>query len=441
MASYDCTKDFQQYYDNHVRLSSERKKLAEVRDTNLQRIREGLADLENETKKPHPSFSDSKNQGGYAMHTLNQAADNDYDIDVALVFESDDLPDDPGEAKLRVRDALRRRATNFVTEPEARTNAVTVWYEEGYHVDFAIYRRRSTAWSTITEHASSTWIAREPLEVSDWFCGQVDDKSPAESFWQSDLKVGPKQMRRIVRFIKRFCKSRASWNLPGGMIITTLVNEVYQPDRSRDDISLRSTLTRIQSRLEQSLEIMSPVRPEQELTASEKHKKQVERLLKKLNQFLPKLAVLDEPLCTEEKARNAWNFIFNHEFWKQKSAQDMSEGAEVRALPDVATIQCGLSYKDSKIVYKSYPTGAYMLPKGLGLKFSIKSSSVPTPYAVTWKAENEGDEAQEGGQLTWTRNEPICWTSTQYRGTQRMRAEIWKDGKLRAKSTHVVRIA
>ena len=74
------------------------------------------------------------------MHTLNQAEHNDYDIDVAVVFEKGDLPEDPLKARQRVRDALLKRCDNFTKEPEARHNAVTVWYQDGYNIDFAVYR-------------------------------------------------------------------------------------------------------------------------------------------------------------------------------------------------------------------------------------------------------------------------------------------------------------
>ncbi len=138
---YDASKRLAEFYDNHVRLGNDRRgQLAKVRDLNLDRLRDGLNDLEVETGKPHKGPSTWKNQGGCAMHTLNQAEHNDYDIDVAVVFEKGDLPDDPLKARQRVRDALLKRCDNFTKEPEARHNAVTVWYQDGYNIDFAVYR-------------------------------------------------------------------------------------------------------------------------------------------------------------------------------------------------------------------------------------------------------------------------------------------------------------
>jgi hypothetical protein len=90
MTMFDLSADLQIFYDKHVRLGGDRrKKLADHRDLNIVRLKNGLDDLAEESKRPRPHPYDWQNQGGYAMHTLNQDPrdDNDYDIDVALLFE------------------------------------------------------------------------------------------------------------------------------------------------------------------------------------------------------------------------------------------------------------------------------------------------------------------------------------------------------------------
>lgn len=73
MTMFDLSADLQIFYDKHVRLGSERrKKLAEHRDLNIIRLKNGLDDLAVESKRPRPHPYDWQNQGGYAMHTLNQ---------------------------------------------------------------------------------------------------------------------------------------------------------------------------------------------------------------------------------------------------------------------------------------------------------------------------------------------------------------------------------
>jgi hypothetical protein len=80
------------------------------------------------------------------MRILNQHPENAYDIDVGLIFDADDLPADAAAARQRICDAFREKPGNFSRAPKARTNAVTVWYADGPHVDFAIYRRREDLW-------------------------------------------------------------------------------------------------------------------------------------------------------------------------------------------------------------------------------------------------------------------------------------------------------
>ncbi len=115
---YNLSTELQEFYDDHVRLGTDRrKKLADCRDANLARINNGLDEMAEEDKCPRPHPTDRKNQGGYAMHTLNQAVDNDYDIDVALIFKKEDIPDDPLKARQRVCDALTKKGGAFRKSP------------------------------------------------------------------------------------------------------------------------------------------------------------------------------------------------------------------------------------------------------------------------------------------------------------------------------------
>jgi len=248
---YDASKFLSRFYNEELRLGREgRQKLAKLRDTNLERLRAGLekllvslagkrlGPLRGATKA---TFERSLDQGSYAMHTLNQHPAGDYDIDTGVVFDAAALPASALDARKRVAEALRLSGVSFAKEPEARTNAVTVWYVEGHHVDLAVYRRTPAG---SLEHAGPNWTERDAEQMTDWFIRQVDVLSPSLL-----PDVEPKQLRRIVRFVKRFCASRRSWSLPGGMITTALVVEIYVSDRARDDQALRSTLRALRDRI------------------------------------------------------------------------------------------------------------------------------------------------------------------------------------------------
>jgi hypothetical protein len=323
-AMFDLGDDLGDFYEQHVRLGRARSRwLAGVRDANLERLKAGLDALSDKEGANYAHFRDAEDQGGYAMRTLNQTAGNDYDIDVALTFDEHDLPADPSAARQLVCDAFREKPGNFSRPPIARTNAVTVWYADGPHVDFAIYRRRVTTWGEILiEHAGgSEWTKRDPNAVTDWFEERVAALSPSPI---AQRMVAAEQLRRIVRFLKFFCRSRLDWDLPGGMVMTTLAVECYRPNGERDDVALFDTMVALYYRLQTSLRVQSPVEPTQELTAKVGHGTQVEELRDKLGWALEKLAALGDSSCTRSQARNAWRLVFNHDYWNAQTGRSES---------------------------------------------------------------------------------------------------------------------
>ncbi len=449
MFMYDLAAEFQSFYNTHVRLGTDRRKdLGNYRDLNINRLKGGLDDLAAETCMARPHPYDTKDQGGYAMHTLNQDPDGDngYDIDVALLFKKDDLPDDPLRARQRVRDALAKRCTNFTQEPEARTNAVTVWYAEGYHVDFAIYRTYTDTYGRLcTEHASTEWKRRDPMEVNNWFAKAVADKSPkVDPSIGYNPKVAAGQMRRIVRFGKWFCRSRSSWSLPGGMVMSTLIAEVYRPEADRDDRSLYNTLSALKTRLDVSCQVYNPIPGSPELTANEEVLHQVERLRDNLGTAVSRLGVLfDQQNCTREKARSAWDWVFNHTFWGEKEAVTESPAGDTAALASAysVAIRCDLAKKQGGPTYRRYLSGAALLPKNVHLRFTVVETTVPPPYSVQWIVQNQGDEAKEAEQMRWSALASERWTKTLFKGRRTMTCEVKRYGVVLARAVHVVRVA
>jgi hypothetical protein len=308
MRMFDLDKELNGFFAKHVRLGKVlRNELADSRDLCMGRLANGL------TKLGHPLWKDYINQGGYIMHTLNQAPSNNYDIDVALIFEEADLPTNPLYARQRLRAGFLKTGGQFNEPPTARTNAVTVWYASGEHLDFAVFRRRlDTFGRMILEHASGEdWNPRDPEAVTRWFDDEVEARSPAPA---PGVTVALQQLRRVVRFVKYLTRARTGWRLPGGMIITALVTETYRPHSTRDDVSLYRTLEALHARLAQSFRVAHPTEPTL-LTAKQKRAEELSNLKALLDDLMPKLAVLHDPTCTRRQARNAWRQFFNHEFW------------------------------------------------------------------------------------------------------------------------------
>jgi hypothetical protein len=201
---------------------------------------------------------------------------------------------------------------NFLTTPEARTNAVTVWYADGTHVDLAIHRIATNIYgSEELQHAGTSWTARDPEAITGWFKQAVKDKSPSKD-WGATVEKG--QMRKVVRLLKKFSKAYPSLVLPGGFIISVLVAERYVPDYHRDDIALYQTMLGIHSRLQGNLQVYNPCN-HSSLTDKDKYLKQVERFRDRLELAIGWLQPLFDPDCTVVEAANAWNNVFNHEYW------------------------------------------------------------------------------------------------------------------------------
>jgi hypothetical protein len=440
---YDTQKHFDTFYQDHVCLGATRRnELAKHRDACLELLKQGLRKLGEKRRRPggYPLFvRPPLNQGSYAMRTLNQHPRKEYDIDVAVIFRKEDLPNIALRARQRVAEALRSSLQSFATKPLARTNAVTVWYTQGEHVDLAVYREFTDSdGQLVLEHASAQWRRRDPKAVSEWFAQQNQRLSPDAA---SGATVKESQFRRVVRLVKTFARSRVSWELPGGMILSTLVAEVYKLDPHHDDLSFYKTLMALQARLRESPDVRSPVAEDESLTSSPLRRAQVVRLLEKLDFVLPHLEVLKEPDCLEVHALTAWGWVFNHRYWREQAKN--ARAIQAREAPALLKIRAVLaSSKEGTVtsVYKDKTS----VPKGAGLRFSLKRKlDIPSPFQVRWILRNSGSEALSAGdaQRTYVGDDKEFWTEATYSGRLSIACEVIKDGYIVARGVRHVRVA
>lgn len=199
---YDLSSKFNTFYISHVVLpQADQDRLQHKKNLNIQRLKDGLEEYNEENSTSYTVVEDCI-QGSVAMSTVVQNEDKDYDIDVAIVFRKSDLGDKGALAtRNMVANALQRKTKQFNAEPEVKTSCVRVKYADGYHIDFAVYRRYLENGEWKYEHAGSDWTERELKGLTDWFKTQNE---------ASDGKL-----RKVIRLSKMFCKSRASWkNMP-----------------------------------------------------------------------------------------------------------------------------------------------------------------------------------------------------------------------------------
>ena len=197
---HNCSDDVLAHHDEEVTLpQAKRTNMRDRRDANRNRLKTGLK------KNEKPAPCEFVKQGSYAMKTMVQHPNNDYDIDDGVYFNKEELVGDRGaemsglQVRQMVRDALDDGS--FKKAPEVRSNCVRAYYAAGYHVDLPAYRR-----VTVTdfrgnetyhhELASSEWKRSDARDVTDWFdrenTGQSpdhDERTPASPARPADQEI------------------------------------------------------------------------------------------------------------------------------------------------------------------------------------------------------------------------------------------------------------
>lgn len=327
---FDCDDDVVTYHDDKVTLpQAERNAMRERRDANRERLKSRLK----EQGKPIPK--EFIKQGSYAMHTMVQDPDKDYDIDDGVYFSQASLRDKngadmtPQAVRKMVCDALQDE--RFKHQPEIRSNCVRIYYDEGYHVDMPVYRIRQSD-NEYELAASDSWVVSRAADVEAWFVDFNDQNSPDDD--------NGKQFRRVTRLLKKFARSRTAWKseIAPGFTITKLASECYVANVDRDDLALRDTMKRIFDRLAVSLEVVHPVTPNTKLTNGS-NDSGTKLLRTKVSDALAELRVLDDASCTRKKALAAWDKVFNTTFFSEREAMKAAavlHGASPRVIQNPA---------------------------------------------------------------------------------------------------------
>src|SRR5690606_4089855 len=93
--------------------------------------------------------------------------------------------------------------------------------------------------------------------------------------------------------------------------LSILAIECYSPNSTRDDISFIETLSNICNRLKYNRTIYNPINAQIELTSKKGLQHQLTRLSEKLDRFVSKSEVLYKNDCTEKKASEFYNWVFD----------------------------------------------------------------------------------------------------------------------------------
>lgn len=311
MADIDCHSEMTGFHREEVTLSNKQQsEMRTRRDAGRTRLENGL----NEAKKPQPK--EVWSQGSYQMRTMVQDDDNDYDIDDGAYFASDDLKDGAGAtltplaARHRVCDALVWDG-RLKQEATVKRNCVRQVYAAGYHIDIPVYRIVTTKNENDdpVEHyelaSGDDWTHSDARAVTAWYNGLVGELNAGES--------DGSQMRRVTKLTKKFAR-RAGWKnkTTSGISITKLVVDHFNSIADRDDKALRETWKAIDAKLQKSTEIDHPVLDTKLASAGDN---EVTFFHDCLTGALKTLELLDKSDCTCKQAREAWDDVFDTDFF------------------------------------------------------------------------------------------------------------------------------
>ena len=344
MSSHDCNKEMKNYHANEVTLSKpDQDEMRARRDNGRTRLKNGLS------KKGHPLPKEFSSQGSYAMYTMVQDDQCDYDIDDGVYFEKDDLRDANGnhlgacDARSRIRNALKDERLAY--DAVVKTNCVRQKYPDGYHIDIPVYRimrSKDILGNDVIEyqHASGEeWIKSDARAVTRWYNAAVG----------GGLNTGEAdniQMRRLTKLTKAMARSRIVWKAKttSGICISKLIVDHIRAVSGRDDDALRDTWKAIKAKLDISLQIDHPVLTGKKL--AEWNDEGVQFFRECLVDSLKKLEVLDKQECTREQALNAWDSVFNTSYFNEQSKVDK---AVVKTLLQPAAA-AGLAFPSKPVI-------------------------------------------------------------------------------------------
>lgn len=415
---FDTSKQFEKFIKDYVVLQGDKQQeLREKKNLNIDRLRKGLAQYNKENYKEY-GIAETRVQGSMAMNTVIQNDAQDYDIDIAIVFDKSNIGDEMGplQARRLVKTALDYKMGQFTEDAEVKTNCVRIKYASGYHVDFAVYRRFKECGSDeyTYEHAGNEWSKRDPKAITSWF--------------QDEVKSKGTNLRKVVRLSKMFCKSRSFWvNMPGGLIQSVLCVEKYDTEYSRIDEVFYNTLLAIKDRLEWNNEVYNPTDSSISLLSAQNHYEKINNWKNRLSDKLETLDVLFQSDCTFSKACRAWNEFFQHNYWNElaESANKSFSLAEsyradsvirytdneqyveemVTAINDIYLVNIDVKVEANGFqqqplfdFLKKYTWFKNHIPHGMKIDF-YATTNAPKPYDIWWKVRNVGEFAEKNNKV------------------------------------------
>ena len=171
----DCSRNFNngdECYRNKITLGSEKEdQLRTSRNALRKKI---MAYLEKKGAEDIKFYR----QGSYAHHTIINPLDGDYDIDDGVYMDLSGFEKEPSTKTIHnwIADAVEGHTQ---TPPNDREPCIRAIFKAGYHVDLPAYKVMKENGKDVYYLAkkSAGWENSNPRAMTDWFNGQVKEKS------------------------------------------------------------------------------------------------------------------------------------------------------------------------------------------------------------------------------------------------------------------------
>lgn len=195
-----------------------------------------------------------RGQGSYAINTLVNPIDGEFDLDDGVYLQHLDNRDDrkwPSGATVRqwIVSAVEGHGRGKVVE---KNTCVRVRYPGLYHVDLPVYGILNGR-CMLAPKGEDQWRYSDPLALIQWI--------------KTNVALYGEQLLRIIRFLKAWADFQSSQlgKMPSGLMMTVLATRHFQ-DHARDDIAMTYTLQVISKAVTRFFYVPNPVDINEELT-------------------------------------------------------------------------------------------------------------------------------------------------------------------------------
>lgn len=312
----DLHKEFKAFHDRIVLAKSKRESLRTSRDALRDKIRKHFKEV---LKLNVPKF---QGQGSYAMGTIVNPLDGEFDIDDGVYLQHLDTSDKNGwPTPETVHRWLVQATENHTSEkPIDKATCVRVSFAGQYHVDLPAYGELYGDY-LLAEKGEKGWHRSDPLALTDWFKNNVKNRG--------------EQLRNMVLYLKAWAdfQSGRLGKMPSGLILTVLSVNNFCADE-RDDIAFANTIGVISNAVRSSFCVYNPVDSGEELTArlTEVQKKRFQEAISDAADAAAEAIKIDD--CCE--ASKIWRKQFGDRFPSVEKEMDSDQKKE--ATSKLATI-------------------------------------------------------------------------------------------------------